>query len=337
MPHRFRNHSRYYSAAAAALFLLCSHFLSATTIRLAWDPSPDPNVVGYNLSYGTNPGKYSRSINAGNATSVTVPSLTPGTTYFFVVTAYNNAGLQSAPSNEVTISLPENVPPSVSLTSPQAGTFDSSSPIGLTADASDSDGMIVKVEFYQDTTKIGEAVNTPYSSTWSNPTAGDHMLTALAYDDNGAAVRSAGIAITVSAPSPTPTPSPGSSPTPTATPTPTPTPSPTPETKIKVVSMTPLIKAGQNAKFKITAADVQDQSITVNYSLGGTALGGVNYSMLGLSGHVTILAGTKAATLTLSTIAVPGATGSKTAIVTLMPGPGYTPARSTATVKILSR
>jgi hypothetical protein len=304
------------------LCLLCSHLSSATTLRFAWDPSSDPNVAGYTVAYGTTSGQYTKSLNAGNSSNATVASLTPGTTYYFVVTAYNSMGLQSLPSNEVALSLPPNVPPSVALTSPQGGTFDGLSPIGMTATATDADGTVVKVEFYEDATKVGEAANAPYSASWSNATTGSHVLTALAYDDSGAAVRSVGVPITVSSA--------------TSSPTPSPTPTPTTDTKVKIQSMTPIIKAGQNAKFKITSSDgAMAQSMSVNYALSGTAKGGLNYSMSGVTGQITIPVGSRNAMLTLTTLSVPGDPGNKTATVTIMPGPGYTPGRATATVKIL--
>src|ERR1700730_15482143 len=53
------------------------------------------------LYYGNFSGNYSESINVGANTFVTVPNLVPGKTDFFVVTAYNAAGVQSAPSNQV--------------------------------------------------------------------------------------------------------------------------------------------------------------------------------------------------------------------------------------------
>src|SRR6185295_8296474 len=110
--------------------------------------------------------------------------------------------------------------------------------------------------------------NSPYSSTWTNPSSGDYTLTALAYDDSGAAVRSIGVPITVSSISTGATPTLSSSPTPT----PTPTPTPVPLGKVKVMAMTPLIKAGQTAKFKITATDgIQAVPMVVNYALSGTA------------------------------------------------------------------
>ncbi len=77
----------------------------ASTATLAWSPVIDPTVTGYKLYVGTASGLYSRDITVGNLTSYTVDSLSLGTTYFFVVTAYNSDGGESSPSNEVSKSV----------------------------------------------------------------------------------------------------------------------------------------------------------------------------------------------------------------------------------------
>ncbi len=77
---------------------------SATTATLAWNPVTDQTLDGYKVYVGTASGLYTSTITVGNLTSYTVGSLTPGTTYYFAVTAYNSAG-ESSPSNEVSKSI----------------------------------------------------------------------------------------------------------------------------------------------------------------------------------------------------------------------------------------
>jgi len=86
-------------------------------------------------------------------------------------------------------------PPTVSLTAPAAGTYETST-ITLAATASDSDG-ISKVEFYQGSTLIGTATASPYSLTWSNVAAGTYSLTAKAYDSYNVPTTSAPVSILV--------------------------------------------------------------------------------------------------------------------------------------------
>jgi len=77
---------------------------STPRATLTWDPVMDPTLTGYKVHVGTASGLYTRIIDVGNLASYTVDSLTMGTTYFFVVTAYNDGG-ESPPSNEVSHSI----------------------------------------------------------------------------------------------------------------------------------------------------------------------------------------------------------------------------------------
>src|SRR5580693_8531730 len=74
---------------------------AAQSVSLAWNADTDPSVVGYDVNYGTSSGTYTQTLNAGNSTSATVPSLTAGQTYYFVVTAHNSSAQNSAASNQV--------------------------------------------------------------------------------------------------------------------------------------------------------------------------------------------------------------------------------------------
>src|SRR5712692_4319707 len=73
----------------------------ASTLTVLWDPSPDPEVTGFVVSYGTRPGDYHTQLDVGAQTSQQVSELTDGVTYYFVVQAYDTQGLTSAPSAEV--------------------------------------------------------------------------------------------------------------------------------------------------------------------------------------------------------------------------------------------
>jgi sulfur relay (sulfurtransferase) complex TusBCD TusD component (DsrE family) len=79
---------------------------STPSVTLAWSASPDPSVAGYTLYYGTNSGVYPNSLNVGSQTSATLTGLQAGTTYYITVVAYNGAGLESTPSNEVGYQVP---------------------------------------------------------------------------------------------------------------------------------------------------------------------------------------------------------------------------------------
>jgi hypothetical protein len=74
--------------------------------------------------------------------------------------------------------LPEgNTAPTVSITSPLSGsTFSQGSTVSIQANASDADGTIAKVEFFQGATKLGEDLSSPYTFNWSNVSVGNYSV-----------------------------------------------------------------------------------------------------------------------------------------------------------------
>src|SRR5260221_5561852 len=70
------------------------------SVTLAWLPSTDTNVVGYNVYYGGASGVYTNKISTINTTNTIVPNLIEGTTYYFAATAYDSNGVESPFSNE---------------------------------------------------------------------------------------------------------------------------------------------------------------------------------------------------------------------------------------------
>lgn len=90
--------------------------------------------------------------------------------------------------------------PTVSLTSPSNNaSFTTLQSINLTATASDADGTIAKVEFYDGATLLNSDASAPYSFVWSNLTVGSHIITAIASDNSGLTKTSTAITINVSA------------------------------------------------------------------------------------------------------------------------------------------
>lgn len=86
----------------------------------------------------------------------------------------------------VMVSSTANIAPTVAIVSPvNNSTFTQGNPVTITANASDFDGTIAKVEFYHGTTLIGSANEAPYTINW-NPAIGNYVLTAKATDNGGA-------------------------------------------------------------------------------------------------------------------------------------------------------
>jgi FG-GAP-like repeat len=85
--------------------LVCLFALQVTAeaafVTLAWDPNTDAATAGYVVSYGTQPGVYTASIDVGQANLAVVTNLPVGVRYYFAVQAYDTAGVRSQFSAEV--------------------------------------------------------------------------------------------------------------------------------------------------------------------------------------------------------------------------------------------
>jgi chitodextrinase len=121
-----------------------------------------------------------------------------GGTYSITAKATDNAGA-SVTSVPVSITVTSsNSVPAVSITSPASNSsFTVGSTITIAASASDIDGSVTKVEFFNGTAKLGEDLTSPYSFAWAGVTAGSYSLTAKATDNLGATKTSTGISVTV--------------------------------------------------------------------------------------------------------------------------------------------
>jgi len=101
----------------------------------------------------------------------------------------------AAPSSD-----PGNAAPKVSITSPSVNaSYTAPATIRMIADASDADGTIRKVEFYNGNTLLRIERYEPYTYTWNNVPAGKYTLTAKATDDKGGVTTSASVSISVAA------------------------------------------------------------------------------------------------------------------------------------------
>lgn len=91
-----------------------------------------------------------------------------------------------------------NVAPAVNIASPLDGaSFDAGTNITVTATASDNDGTVAKVEFFQGSVRLGESLTPPYRVVWNNVIEGRYTLTALATDNDGGTALSAPIVVVV--------------------------------------------------------------------------------------------------------------------------------------------
>lgn len=88
--------------------------------------------------------------------------------------------------------------PIVSLTAPADGaTLTQGTATPVTATASDPDGTVASVEFFDGITSLGTDNSAPYSASWTPSALGTHSLTARATDNGGAFTTSAPVGVTV--------------------------------------------------------------------------------------------------------------------------------------------
>ena len=91
-----------------------------------------------------------------------------------------------------------NQAPTVTLTAPSPGfTVAGPANVTVTATATDPDGKVAKVVFYDGNAVVGTLTNAPYALTLTRLAAGFHALSAVATDDRGATNKSAVVTISV--------------------------------------------------------------------------------------------------------------------------------------------
>lgn len=146
--------------------------------------------LAYRLSAG------SIGINAG----MTLPGITDGSVGAPDIGAYEYGGTDWVPGYVPQVAAaPGNTPPVVSITAPANNApVTQGTTVTITATASDANGSITKVEFFNGATKLGEDLTSPYSFAWSNVPTGTHGLTAKATDNNNAVTTSTTVNIVVS-------------------------------------------------------------------------------------------------------------------------------------------
>lgn len=103
----------------------------------------------------------------------------------------NDGAMTTSGSVNITVTNPNNQSPTVAITSPGDGALIPASSVTLTASASDSDGTISKVEFFNGATKLGESTTAPFSFTIASLGVGNYTFTARATDNDGGATTSA--------------------------------------------------------------------------------------------------------------------------------------------------
>jgi len=77
-------------------------------------------------------------------------------------------------------------PPTVSITSPATtSSFTAPATISIAATATDADGSVSHIDFFSNDSLIHSEWTAPYEFDWTDVTAGDYTLRAVAYDNDG--------------------------------------------------------------------------------------------------------------------------------------------------------
>jgi uncharacterized protein (DUF2141 family) len=115
-------------------------------------------------------------------------------TNIFRVTARDAAG--RATTRDVTVTLRVNALPSIAITSPATNTIvGAPATFALSVAASDTDGSIAKVDYFNGATLIATITTAPYNFNWTNVPGGTYSVTARATDNDGAVTTSAAVSL----------------------------------------------------------------------------------------------------------------------------------------------
>ena len=121
-------------------------------------------------------------------------------TYTLAARASDNAG-GTTTSVAATVVVKANVAPAVRISAPASGAvYTAPATVDITVVATDADGTVKAVEFFQGTTRLATLTAAPWTYRWSGVAGGTYSLTAKATDDKGAVATSAAITVKVNKP-----------------------------------------------------------------------------------------------------------------------------------------
>ena len=178
------------------------------SVSLTWSASSDNvGVARYNIHRSTTPGFAPTAANriAQPAGTTYVDSGLAAGTYHYRVSAEDAAGNVSGHSAELTVVVPPDGPPTVSLTAPTQGAT-ISGVVTLSADAGD-DVAVAGITFRVGAVAVGtEDTTAPYTTAWDTRSVanGSYVLSAVARDSAGQTTTSGSVTVSVDNPPPPP-------------------------------------------------------------------------------------------------------------------------------------
>ncbi|EIV8466161.1 TPA: Ig-like domain-containing protein [Vibrio vulnificus] len=121
-----------------------------------------------------------------------------GTSQLTAIATDNKGAIQSTNVNISVLPQGELAPPTISLTSPTGSeTLSDKDRLVVSAQATDSDGIVTQVEFFVDNQSVFVDTNAPYEYLW-NAVAGTHTFKAQATDDANLTTMSQNVSLVVS-------------------------------------------------------------------------------------------------------------------------------------------
>lgn len=160
----------------------------APAVNLGWNAVPETGIQGYRIYVGTQTNQYSKTYNAGTATTFTVADLEAGKGYHFAVSAIGSTGLESALSDEITVTTAPPVAPVFTanpIAKPAAtiGVAYSGSIAGSATDADSTDTLTYSK--VSGPTWLGVAANGSLSGTPPAGSSGVNSFTVRVTDADG--------------------------------------------------------------------------------------------------------------------------------------------------------
>lgn len=169
-------------------------------VILSWQCSdPDGDSLTYDVYFGTGENQLKKVSSNQSSTTYKPSTLNHSTTYYWKIIAWDEHGESSegpvwrfTTEEEIT-----NSPPTVSITKPENALYFRDrkilslplpfiiGPITVEVNASDSDGIVKKVEFYVDNTLEYSDTTAPFTWRWNSRAFGFKVIRVVAYDDQG--------------------------------------------------------------------------------------------------------------------------------------------------------
>ena len=150
----------------------------ATVTLAATATDPDDGVARVDFMDGNS------VIASATSAPYSFPWVNPGAgTHNLTAIAYDSKGL-SLTSAIVSITVVADTAPTITLTSPSSGDiYQNPTNVTFAATASSSLSTISQVQFLLDNSVFATVTSAPYTTTWTNPTYGTHIIYAVATDN----------------------------------------------------------------------------------------------------------------------------------------------------------